>query len=56
MKLCLNIATTNWPKMSVAQATRHSRLGRVGMFGIRLSIAYKGNQPEANLDATEVSR
>jgi len=45
-----------WPTMSVAQATRHSRLSQGCVFGLGLFRSYKGQALEANLDKPEVSR
>ena len=56
MKTCLNISTTSWPTMSVAKATRHSRLSQGCVFSLGLSIAYSGQKPETNLDRLTVSR
>jgi len=42
--------------MSVAQATRHSRLSQGCVFSLGLSMSYKGQAPETNLDNPEVSR
>jgi len=56
MKTCLNISTTSWPTMSVAKATRHSRLSQGCVFSLGLSIAYSGQNPETNLDRLTVSR
>jgi hypothetical protein len=56
MKTCLNISTTSWPTMSVAKATRHSRLSQGCVFSLGLSIAYSRQKPETNLDRLTVSR
>jgi len=55
----MNIAAITWPMMSVPSVatlirTRHSRPGSVFSHG--LSISYKGESLEANLDQPEVSR
>ena len=59
MRTCMNIAAITWPMMSVPSVatlirTRHSRPGSVFSHG--LSISYKGESLEANLDQPEVSR
>lgn len=56
MKTCTNISTTSWPKMSVAQATRHSRLSQGCVFNLGLSTSHQGQLPETNLDNPEVGR
>jgi len=40
----------------VAPATRHSRLSQGCVFSLGLSMSYKGQAPETNLDTPEVSR
>ena len=42
--------------MSVAKATRHSRYNPGRVFGLGLSTATIGQQPEGNLDRLGVSR
>ena len=56
MKTCTNISTTSWPTMSVAKATRHSRLSQGCVFSLGLSTSYQGQLPETNLDNPEVGR
>jgi len=56
MRTCMNISVTSWPTMSVAQATRHSRLSQGCVFSLGLSRSYKGQAPETNLDNPEVGR
>ncbi len=56
MKTCMNITVTIWPTMSVAKATRHSRLNLGCAFSLGLSRSYRGQRPEASLDNLEVSR
>ena len=56
MRTCTYISTVIWPTMSVARATRHSRLSRGCVFSLGLSRSYKGQSPETNLDNPEVSR
>jgi hypothetical protein len=56
MKTCTNILVSIWPTTSVAQATRHSEPGRGYAFSLGLSVGYKGQRPEANMDRLEVSR
>ena len=50
------MACTIWPTMSVAKATRHSRLNQGCLFSLGLSRSYLGQEPETNLDSPEVSR
>jgi hypothetical protein len=56
MQTCMNISTTSWPTMSVAQATRHTRLSQGCMFSLGQSKEYPGATLETNLDKPEVSR
>src|SRR5262249_53580740 len=56
MRTCKYISTVIWPTMSVAKATRHSRLSQGCVFSLGLSRSYKGQAPEANSDNPEVSR
>ena len=56
MRTCAYISTVIWPTMSVAKATRHSRLSQGCVFSLGLSSSYKGTAPETNLDNPEVSR
>ena len=46
MKICMNIATVIWPTMSVAKATRHSRLNQGWVFSLGLSRSYRGQSPD----------
>ena len=56
MRTCTYISTVIWPTMSVAKATRHSRLSQGCVFSLGLSRLYQGQAPETNLDNPEVSR
>ena len=56
MRTCTYILTVIWPTMSVAKATRHSRLSQGCVFSLGLSRSYQGQAPETNLDNPEVSR
>ena len=57
MKTCRNITTEIWPTMSVAKATRHSRLNPGCAFSLGLSTSsYCGQVRETSLDNQEVSR
>jgi hypothetical protein len=56
MRICMNISTVIWPTMSVAKATRHSRLSQGCVFNLGLSTSYQGQLPETNLDNPEVGR
>jgi hypothetical protein len=56
MRNCMNISTVIWPTMSVAKATRHSRLSQGCVFSLGLSTSYQGQLPETNLDNPEVGR
>jgi hypothetical protein len=56
MRTCINISIVIWPTMSVAQATRHSRLSQGCVFSLGLSKEYPGATLETNLDKPEVSR
>ena len=53
MKICMNILTSSWQLMSVAQATRHGRLG--GVFCLSLSEGYEVQATTINPDRLEVS-
>jgi len=56
MKTCMNISATIWPTLSVAKATRQTRLSQGCVFSLRLSTAHRGYSPEVGLDNLEVSR
>jgi len=55
MKTCMNISATIWPTMTVAKATRLSRLSQGCVFGLGLSRGHRSDNYEANLDKPEVS-
>ena len=56
MKTYINISATIWPTLSVAKATRQTRLSKGCMFSLGQSKAHRGYSPEAGLDHLEVSR
>lgn len=58
MKTRMKITAKIWPTMSVAKATRHSRLnpGCAFSLGLSGSYAYGGQRAVAGLDSLEVSR
>src|SRR5262245_38747370 len=60
MRTCMNISTVIWSRPGgIARVPRlrdHSRLSQGCMFSLGLSISYKGQIPETNLDNPEVSR
>lgn len=56
MKTYMNITAKIWPPMTVAKATRHSRVIQGCMFNLGLSRGLRGYNYETNLDNPEVSR
>ena len=52
----MNISATIWPTLSVAKATRQTRLSQGYVRNLRLSTAQRGYNPEVGLDNLEVSR
>jgi hypothetical protein len=56
MRNCMNITATIWPTLSVAKATRQSRLSQGRVVSLGHSKSYGGQRSEARLDKQEVSR